>query len=110
VPEDVDNAYDAYMRSGGTTTLLSTGPSDTGADLGSGIDRINPAGDHVVIKSFARLTSNDTDDQPDLYERSAGQTTLVSIGSSGPSPSRASLAPSGSRTTAPGSSSSQASR
>jgi hypothetical protein len=83
VAEDRDHSSDAYMRSGGTTTLISTGPSDRGADESSGFSAASPDGEHVFFTSAARLTSEDTDNLRDMYERFRGETRLVSIGPEG---------------------------
>jgi hypothetical protein len=82
VPEDQDASQDVYLRSGGTTTLVSTGPADGGAVLGA-FPQITPAGDRVFFRASASLTARDTDALPDLYEWSAGRTKLVSIGPAG---------------------------
>jgi hypothetical protein len=89
VAEDVDGASDVYdrrdvyMRSGGVTTLISTGPADAGTGGRSSFERATPDGSHVVFSSLARLTSDDTDTAMDLYEWSSGTTRLVAIGPTG---------------------------
>jgi hypothetical protein len=82
VPEDRDALRDVYLRAGGTTTLISTGPHDNGA-VGADFDRATPSGDHVLFRAFGRLTARDTDSLPDTYEWSEGRIRLVSIGPAG---------------------------
>ncbi len=89
VPEDVDGAsdtyesLDVYMRLGGVTTLISTGPADAGTGGGSHFQRATRDGSHVVFSSLARLTPDDTDTALDIYEWSGGITRLISIGPTG---------------------------
>jgi len=74
---------DVYQRAGGTTTLVSTGPRNAnGANyaqyVGAAAD-----GSHVIFSSDAALVTGDHDSNLDLYDRSAGTTTLLSTGPSG---------------------------
>lgn len=87
VAEDDDGGkLDVYQRSGGTTTLLSTGPF-AGATTGS-FD-VFPAGasldgTRVFFVTPGRLVAADDEGvvgYDDVYERSGGQTYLVSTGS-----------------------------
>jgi hypothetical protein len=82
VPEDHDTFLDVYMRENGTTTLISTGPRDDAAGNAT-FERATADGEHVVFRSFSRLTAQDTDSLPDVYERLRGKTRLVSIGPAG---------------------------
>lgn len=82
---DTNPRTDVYQRSGGTTTLVSTGPtSSTGTTFarfrGASLD-----GSHVFIETNDKLTSSDTDNATDGYDRNtvAATTTLVSIGPDG---------------------------
>jgi hypothetical protein len=83
VAGDTDDQVDLYERTAGSTTLVSTGPAggngpyDVQPYLYSGVSR---DGSHVLFATKERLTADDTDDQLDVYEHSAGSTTLVSIG------------------------------
>jgi hypothetical protein len=79
-PGDTDNAQDVYMRSGGSTTLVSAGGTqNNAADFeGSSAD-----GSKVFFSTAESLDAADTDSQPDVYERSGGSTTLVSTGPTG---------------------------
>ena len=83
-PEDTDAAADLYERTGGTTTLLSYGP-DGGNDDSFPVHfaRVNADGSRVVFWTVESLVDEDTDAAADLYERSEGQTTLVTTGPAG---------------------------
>jgi hypothetical protein len=87
VSADVDGAPDLYERVGGTYTLLSTGPTDPhSASSGSVFctrDGASADGLSVIFASLAPLVAADTDSSVDVYERSGGQTTLVSVGPNG---------------------------
>jgi len=86
---DQDGGFDIYERdvAAGTTTLVSTGdPSCTVGGCGSegqsalflGTDE---TGDQAFFKTPERLSPQDTDSEPDIYQREleAGTTTLVSV-------------------------------
>jgi hypothetical protein len=81
VNADTDAVTDIYERSGGQTTLVSTGPS--GGDTGdsAGFMRASADGTRVFFQTRESLISADTDATIDVYERSGGQTTLVTTGS-----------------------------
>jgi hypothetical protein len=84
LPGDADSAAaDIYERTGGTTTLLSTGPAGGSAELDAFFKGSSDDGSRVFIQTEERLTSADTDSEADIYERSAGTTTLLSTGSTG---------------------------
>ncbi len=82
VAADTDSFYDLYERSGGVTTLISTGPT-----------AVNPAdaffagasddGTHVFWHTSERMVAGDTDSSIDVYERSGGTTTHTSTGGNG---------------------------
>jgi hypothetical protein len=76
---DTDEAQDVYERSGSVTTLLSTGPEDSGVS-----DALFAGASNDGTKAFfvteEPLLSEDTDPSPDIYERSGGVTTLISTG------------------------------
>jgi hypothetical protein len=85
-PSDTDGRGDIYERVGGVTTLLSTGPADTSGafDIGCTASWASTDGLHVVFETTAPLVAEDADGvQTDLYERSGGVTTLLSVGPSG---------------------------
>jgi hypothetical protein len=79
VPEDLDGgAYDVYDFSGGTASLISTGPLDgNNASPFMSFMGASPDGARAFFDAFSPLTSDDLDNCPDLYQRYAGQTTLV---------------------------------
>jgi hypothetical protein len=83
VPADTDNQFDIYQRSGGVTTLISTGPDGGNGDLSAFFDGISQDGTHVFFETDESLLSADTDTVGDVYERSAGTTTQVSTGPNG---------------------------
>jgi hypothetical protein len=88
VSGDTDSAHtDVYERSNGTTTtLLSTGPTDTNAQVDSSFAAASLTGNRVFISTSAQLTSTDTDGgSRDVYERLNGTTTtLMSTSSTDP--------------------------
>jgi hypothetical protein len=95
VPEDTDGGYyDVYERVGGTTKLLSV-PGSGAADPGPAyayFGGMSRDGSHVFFYSDGPYTTDDTNgtdpvpNQPsvsDVFERSNGETTLVSGPSAG---------------------------
>jgi hypothetical protein len=80
VAADTDSSIDVYQRSGGTTTLVSTGPAGGNGANDVTFDGISKDGTHVFFETDESLVSGDSDGQTDLYERSGGTTTLVSTG------------------------------
>jgi len=83
VAGDTDSVFDLYERSGGTTSLVSTGPAGGNADLDAGYRDISADGTHVFFQTAESLVAGDTDAQSDLYDRSGGTTTLLSTGPGG---------------------------
>ena len=79
VVADGDGARDVYERSGGTTSLVSTGASGNSGTT-SGPAWISRDGTHVLFTSGGSLDPADTDFETDLYERFGGVTSLVSTG------------------------------
>jgi hypothetical protein len=81
VSEDTDTHIDVYERTGGTTELVSTGPVETDDSPNATLDAISPDGSRAIFDSASRL-SEPTDDggYADVFERHAGQTTLLSTG------------------------------
>ena len=92
VSADTDSATDLYERSGGTTTLLSTGSIGGNAAIsvstvppgpGPWTPPIKPASEdatHVFFYTTEALEPDDLDTALDVYEHSAGTTRLVSRG------------------------------
>ena len=83
VAADSDATYDVYQRAGGTTTLISTGPSGGNGNFDAGYREISADGTHVFFQTQEQLVTADTDAQTDVYGRSGGTTTLISTGPAG---------------------------
>jgi hypothetical protein len=73
---------DVYERSGGTTTLLSTGPAGGNGSFQARFRGASRDGTQVFFTTREPLVSSDTDGAIDIYERSGEATTLVSTGPS----------------------------
>ena len=80
VASDTDFSVDAYERSAGVTTKLSTGPTGGNGAFDSELVGITPDGLRAFILTNEKLTAGDTDAAFDIYLRTAGSTTLVSGG------------------------------
>jgi hypothetical protein len=94
VSADTDTDFDIYERTGGNTTLVSTGPAASGATGAGSVATCQTStdGTHVFFDTSESLVSADTDSQNDVYERTGGQTILVSTGpTGGNAPTSASL-------------------
>jgi Ca2+-binding RTX toxin-like protein len=72
-----------YVRAGGETTLVSTGPDGGNGEFEAFFRDDSADGTVVVFETDESLVSTDTDTEPDLYMRAGGQTTLVSTGPAG---------------------------
>ena len=83
VPGDTDTVTDIYERSGGSTTLISTGPSGGNGSFFADFSAASADGSVVIFSTDESLVAADTDARVDLYQRSGGTTTLVSTGSAG---------------------------
>jgi hypothetical protein len=83
VAADTDSSRDLYERLGGTTTLLSVGPSGGNGPFDATLQAATPDAAHVFLRTSEQLTAADTFNGPDVYERSAGVTTLVTTGPAG---------------------------
>lgn len=80
-PGDTDSRADVYERSGGTTTLISTGPAGGNGDQPAFFDDSSDAGGAVIFSTRESLVSTDTDGGiNDIYERNGSTTALVSTG------------------------------
>jgi hypothetical protein len=79
---DTDTTQDVYERSGGETTLISTGPESRNGPQPASFEWASPDGSSpaVIFSTTEALTSADTDTTQDVYERSGGETTLISTG------------------------------
>ena len=83
VGADTDTQNDLYERSGGQTTLISAGPDGGNGAFGASPNGVSADGARVLFSTAESLVGADTDTQNDIYERSGGQTTLISIGPDG---------------------------
>ena len=89
VAADTDNLNDVYERFAGQTRLVSApGAGASGPPQISNSNFFSDDGGTVIFTTAESLTGTDTDGgAPDLYQRSGGVTTLVSVegvGASGP--------------------------
>jgi hypothetical protein len=90
---DVYGCTDVYERSGGVTTLVSTGPAGGNGASDASFRGMSSDGSRVFFVTNEALVASDTDDcDPgptsnygcrDVYERSGGTTTLISGGGNG---------------------------
>lgn len=79
---DTDNGQDVYLRSGGVTTLVSTGPEGTG-EAAAVFAGASDDGSRIFFVTSEALVPGDTDSSADIYMRAGGETTLVSVGQVG---------------------------
>ena len=87
VAADDDSSEDVYERFGGAVTLVSAGQINGDQPFEASFGGVSADGSRVWFSTLERLTTDDDDDSDDLYERSGGQTTLVSTGEvDGPEP------------------------
>jgi hypothetical protein len=80
VSGDGDSATDVYERSGGVTSLVSTGPAGGDGDFAATLDKVSPDGTTVLFSTAEPLVAEDLDAKTDVYSRSGITTTLVSLG------------------------------
>jgi hypothetical protein len=80
---DSDASYDIYQRSGGATTVMSTGPGGGNGTFFSSFSGITEDGSRLYFSTLEQLVAADTDAAQDVYERSGGSTTLRSTGPDG---------------------------
>jgi hypothetical protein len=84
-PQDTDAGADIYLRDLGTASTSLASPSGVCPHPGACNTVFSGAsgdGAHVVFQTDERLTAEDVDSEPDLYERSNGETRIVSTGNS----------------------------
>ena len=82
---DSQGRKEIYEKFGGVTTRLSTGPND-GVVLNEHDAVFRGASEdatHVYFTTPEQLVVADTDSAPDLYERFAGTTSILSLGTFG---------------------------
>jgi hypothetical protein len=82
VAGDTDSEFDIYERTNATTTAqISTGPSGGNGAFPASYDGISLDGTKVIFETDEKLVAGDTDSQFDVYQRSGGTTTQISVGS-----------------------------
>jgi hypothetical protein len=79
-PQDTDTGADVYVRSEGTTELISTGPEGGNGAFSSAFAQASDDGSHVFIVTAESLVAEDEDESGDIYLRTGGETSLVSTG------------------------------
>jgi hypothetical protein len=80
---DTDGITDVYEHSGGTTTQVSTGPINGNGAFPALYDGVSVDGSRVFFSTDEPLTTSDTDSYSDIYQRSGGVTTELSVGPNG---------------------------
>ncbi|HST69393.1 MAG TPA: hypothetical protein VLI94_07020 [Solirubrobacterales bacterium] len=92
-PLDSDSSADIYDVSAGTAALVSIGPAGGNGPVGAGmtgVTSVSESGSHAFFTTDEQLTFDDQDpEERDVYQRSAGETLLVSTGNAvllGPAP------------------------
>jgi hypothetical protein len=85
VSADADSSQDVYQRSGGATALVTAGEAGKGnLAVPASFEWVSRSGPELVVFSTAEaLTAADTDSFQDVYARSGGATTLLSLGPDG---------------------------
>jgi hypothetical protein len=80
VSGDIDSGFDdIYERSSGATTQVSQGQINGNGDFHAEFAGSTDDGSIVFFQSEGQLTSTDADDASDVFQRSGGTTTLVSV-------------------------------
>ena len=80
VGADTDASTSIYERSGGSTTLVSTGPNGGNAEKFAAFQASNTDGSRVFFHTAESLLAEDTDTMQDVYERAGWSATLISQG------------------------------
>jgi hypothetical protein len=80
VAGDTDSATDVYEREGGVTTQISTGAN---GNFPAFFEGASLTGNRVFYSTNESMLAGDTDAFRDIYERSNGNTTQISVGPNG---------------------------
>jgi hypothetical protein len=89
-PDDGDADNDVYLRSAGTTTLVSTSQMAGGPDSAeANLNELSPDGARVYFETEEPLLGSDGDAHRDVYVWEGGSLTLVSDGPQGGGPDSA---------------------
>ena len=80
VAADSDASSDIYERSAAVTTRISVGPAGGNGAFDAHFQSVSPDGSTVYFQTSESLRASDTDAVQDVYERSGGNTSLVSVG------------------------------
>lgn len=83
VAADEDTAQDVYVRSKGSTELVSTGPESRNGPAPASFQWASQDGSAAIFSTGEALVPADTDAMADVYERKGGETTLLSTGPEG---------------------------
>ena len=84
VSADTDGAVDTYLWDNGAIDLVTTGPA--GGNSPTATHQVwgsSDDGSHVIFVTDEQLVAADTDSRSDIYDHSAGTTSLVSTGPAG---------------------------
>jgi hypothetical protein len=78
---DEDASSDIYDGTGGSASLISTGPQGGNGPFSSGLTAVSEDGDRAFFATDERLTVDDNDgDERDVYEHLPTGTLLISTG------------------------------
>jgi hypothetical protein len=83
VAADTDTNQDVYDAFGGQTSLVSTGSTGGNGDVPALFEGSSADGSRVFFVTAESLVAADLDGMPDVYERTGGDTALVSVGPAG---------------------------
>jgi hypothetical protein len=83
VSGDTDSSKDVYERTGSSTTHISIGPNGGNGSPNAFFEAASIDGSRVFFNTAESLVSSDTDTHRDIYQRSGGTTTQISIGPDG---------------------------
>jgi hypothetical protein len=80
---DTDKFQDVYDWSAGGVEQASIGPDGGNGGFNVTFAGTSPSGDAAFFETSEKLTSDDDDSSQDVYQRSAGATSLISAGEAG---------------------------